>query len=120
MFDLQEQILEIAGPLTCLWSHLLNPEEELDVDQMKLVIQRALVILGSASHSISLERRKIAWARINPELKPLALEDYKDRKDKLFGPGFSEKASKKLETDKALAKVAAPPLNPKKRARPDE
>jgi len=120
MFDLQEQILEIAGPLTYLWSHLLNPEEELDADQMKLVIQRALVILGSALHSISLERRKIAWARINPELKPLALEDYKDRKDKLFGPGFLEKASKKLETDKALAKVAAPPLNPKKRARPDE
>ena len=50
----------------------------------------------------------------------MALEDYNDRKDKLFGPGFLEKASKKLETDKALAKVTAPPLNPKKRAHSDE
>jgi len=64
---------------------------------------------------------KIAWARINPELNiNLDLEDYKDRKDKLFTPGFLEKAFKKLEADKTLAKVAAPPLNPKKCAHPDE
>ena len=69
-----------------------------------------------------MERRKVAWARarINPDLKSLALEEYKDRKDKLFGPEILEKASKKLEADKALAKVSAPPLNPRKRARTEE
>ena len=31
-----------------------------------------MVVLGSASHVISLERRKVAWAWINPKLKILA------------------------------------------------
>jgi len=48
------------------------------------------------------------YARINPELKSLALEDYKDRQDMLFSPGFLEKASKKLEANKALTKVTTP------------
>jgi len=78
----------VAGPLTCIWAHLLDPDEEPDRDQLKLVIQRALVLLGSASHSISLERYKVAWARINPDLKSLASEDYKGKKDKPVSPGF--------------------------------
>ena len=73
------------------------------------MVQRALVLLGSASHSTTLKRRKIAWARINPSLKSLATEKYEDRKDNLFGPDFLKNASKKLEVDKALAKAAAPP-----------
>ena len=39
---------------------------------------------------------------------------------KLLGPSFLEKASKKLDTDKALAKVSAPPLNPRKWTCPEE
>jgi len=93
---------------------MINPEADADKEQIALLVQRALVLLGSASHSISLERRKIAWARINPTLKSLASEDYTDRKDKLFGSGFLEKVAKKLE---ALAKVTAPhPQSRKRRA----
>ena len=99
MFKIQEQLLEVGGPLTCLWADMVNPETIVDKAQIALLIQRALVLLGSASHSISLERRKVAWARINPELKTLANDEYKDQKDKLFSPRFSEKASKKLEVD---------------------
>ena len=58
------------------------------------------MLVGSTSHSICVERRRVAWARINPKLKPLTEEDYKDRGGNLFGPGFLEKASKKIETDK--------------------
>lgn len=32
-----------------------------------LLVQRALVLLGSVSHGITQERRHIAWARINPK-----------------------------------------------------
>ena len=67
---------------------------------------------------VPLHHRKIAWDRINPNLKSLATEQYEDRKDNLFGPGFLEKASKKLESDKALAKIAAP--NPRKRSHPED
>jgi len=38
-------------------------------------------------------------------LKTLATEQYEKREDQLFGPGFLEKASKKIETQKALTKV---------------
>ena len=120
MFDIQEELLDVGGQLTCLWADMINPVVEADKEQIALLIQRALVLLGSASHSISLERRKIARARINPSLKSLATEEYKHRKDKLFGLGFSEKASKKLETDKALAKVTAPPHKSRKRSHPDD
>jgi len=120
MFRIQEQLLEVGGPLSCLLANLVNPEVEVDREAIIQVVQRALVLLGSASHSISLERRKVAWARINLDLKSLALEDYSDRQNQLFGPGFLEKASKRLELDKAFAKVTAPPLNPKKRNRSEE
>jgi len=108
MFNLQEQILEIAGPLTCLWSHLLNSEEELDIEAGD---PEGISTSGERITLHILGTKKDCLGQINPELKLLALEDYKD---KLFGPGFLEKASKKLETDKALAKVAAPLLHPKK------
>ena len=85
-------------------------------------MQRALVLLGSASHIISLERRKIAWARINPKLKSLASEEYDNRDTNLFGPCFMGKASKRIEADKIIAKVAnackSPPLTKKRRFSP--
>ena len=61
-----------------------------------------LVLLGSASHTVSEERRKIAWSRINPQLKALATEEYDKRESNLFGPGFLEKATKRLEAEKGL------------------
>ena len=65
-----------------------------------LLIQRAIVLLGSASHSITLERRKITWFQINPKLKSLASEEYGE--NQIFGPGFLDKASKRLEVEKTL------------------
>ena len=107
LYKLQDSILEVSGPLMCLWADLTNPAAEVSPEQILLLIQHALVLLGNASHAVTLERRRIAWGRINPSLKSLASEEYQKREDQLFGPGFLEKASKKLETQKALAKVSA-------------
>ena len=98
--------MEVTGLLTSLWDDLLRPDGKVSKDHIAQQIQRTLVLVGSTSHSINVKRRRVAWARINPKLKPLAEEDYKDREGNLFGPGFIEKASKKLEADRALAKVA--------------
>jgi len=54
LFKLQEQLLEVKGPLTCLWSDLTRPEGEPSVQ------------IGSTSQAINIEWRKIAWGRINP------------------------------------------------------
>ena len=105
LFRVQEQVLEVAGPLTCLWADLLNKNAKVSSEDILLLVQRALVLLGSAAHTITLERRKIAWARINLKLKSLASEEYAERESDLFGPGFLEKASKRLEVEKALDKV---------------
>ena len=57
---------------------------------------RVLVLLGSASHSITQERQKVAWSRINPTTVHLLTEDTEgERKETtLFGSGFLERAAK--------------------------
>ena len=62
-------------------------------------------LVGCVSHVITVERHKVAWGKINPKLRNLAIADYGERKSNLFGPGFLEKASR-LETEKTLAKVS--------------
>ena len=120
LYMLQEQLLEVTGPLTCLWSDLLRPDGNPTKEQMVQLLQRVLVQVGSTSQAINIERRKIAWGRINPGMKSLAKEDYDNRKGNLFGPGFLEKASKKVEADKALAKVVQDGSNTWKRSFEDD
>jgi len=120
LYRLQEQLLEVTGPLTCLWSDLTRPGGEPSKEQMVHLLQRALVQVGSTSQAINIERRKIAWGRINPGMKTLAKETYDNRKNNLFGPGFLEKASKKIDADKALAKVVHDGSNTRKRPFEDD
>ena len=108
LYNTQKQLLDVTGPLTCLWADLLNKEAKVSPEDILLLIQRALVLLGSASHSISIERRKTVWAKMNPKLRSLGSEEYGERGTDLFGPGFLAKASKRLEVEKTLAKVAKP------------
>ena len=117
----QEQLLDTTGPLSCLWADLLNKDAMVSKEDIVMLVQRALVLLGSASNTITLERRKIAWSRFNPKLKSLASEEYDKRKTSLFGSGFLEKASKRIEANKTLDKVSYNPshLPPKKMARFD-
>ena len=84
------------------------------------LFQRALVQVGSTSQGINIEWRKIAWRRINIGMKSLAKESYDNRNDNLFGPGLLEKASKKVEADKALAKVVHDGSNSRKRSFEDD
>ena len=66
-------------------------DAEVTGEQVVLLLQRALVLLGSTVHAVSLERRKITWAKLNPDFKSLAGEDYSQREGNLFGPGFWRK-----------------------------
>ena len=75
---------------------LLSKDANITAEDTLILIHRALVLLGSATHAVTLERHKIAWSRLNPKLNSLATEDY-SKDANLFGPGFSEKASKHLE-----------------------
>ena len=94
LYEIQQQLLEVTGPLTCLWSDLIGPGNKPSNEQIAQLLQRALVLVGSASHTISAERRKLAWGRINLNLKTMTTETYEDRKGNFFRPGFLEKPSK--------------------------
>lgn len=76
LYRVQEQLLDTAGPLSCLWADLLNKDATVSKEDIVMLVQRALVLLGSASNTITLERRKIARSRFNPKLKSLASEEY--------------------------------------------
>ena len=54
----QEKVLEVAGPLTCLWADLLNEDASVSPEDILLLAQRAPVLLGSVSHAITVERCK--------------------------------------------------------------
>ena len=42
LYKLQEQVLEVVGPLTCLWADMLNKDATIKVEDTLLLIQRAL------------------------------------------------------------------------------
>ena len=77
LFKLQEALSDVFHPFMYLWEDLINLHVEVSLTH------RALVLLRSASNAINLERRKIAWGRINPSLRSLATELYEKREDQL-------------------------------------
>ena len=58
----------------CPWSDLTSPQAQVSKKKMLLVTQHALVLLGSTSNAVNLERQKIAFMRINSNLQTLATE----------------------------------------------
>ena len=106
LFKFQEQLLEIAGPLTCLWMDMLDHNVTLKQEDILLLLQRVLILLGGASHSVTQERRRIAWGRVNPaNTLPEDTEEDKEKEVTLFGGGFLERAAKRIEKTKELEKV---------------
>lgn len=92
LFRIQDQLMDVAGPLTCLWVHLLNKGAEISLEDVLLLIQRALVLVGGTSHSINLERRRIAWSCLNPKLKSFGKENYGEARDQSIRARFSRES----------------------------
>ena len=60
---LQGQVLDLAGPLTCLWADLLKADAKVKREDVLLLVQWILVLLGSLANLITQERRQILWLR---------------------------------------------------------
>ena len=95
LYNVQQQILEMAGLLTCLWADMSDQNARVDRQAVILLVQRVLCLLGSTSHSITQERRKVAWSRINPSTVGL-LQEEKEKDATLFRGGFLERATKRM------------------------
>ena len=93
LYKFQGQILDLAGPLTCLWADLLNSD-----------IKRGYYPDGTADPSVSWsasdfitqERRQILWSHLNPLIKDISMEeDGKGKGTTLFDGGFWQLRMKK-------------------------
>ena len=67
VYKIQEHLLNVAGPLTCLWSDLLNKEATIAPENILLLVQRVLVLLGSVP-IMSLRRGSLVQDKPNPEV----------------------------------------------------
>ena len=108
LYRLQEQLLEVTGPLTCLWSDLTRPDGEPSKEQMVHLLQRTLVQVGSTSQAINIERRKIAWGRINPGMKTLAKEPKTIGKTIFLGQAFLRKHQRRLTRPSLRSSMMGP------------
>ena len=81
-------------------------------EDVLLWLQRVLVFLGGASHSITQERQRITWGRVNhANTVPDDAEQSKEKEVNLFGEGFFERATKRIEKAKELEKVTGSKQN---------
>ena len=110
-YKFQGQILDLAGPLTCLCADLLNSDIKIKKEDIILMVQRILVLVGSASDFISQKRKQILWSCLNPLIKDISMEkDGKGKGTTLFDGGFIEKASRmKKPCPRLLAQKDNPP-----------
>lgn len=64
LFKLQEALLDVSGPLTCLSADLLNETAKCSREDILPLIQCSLVLLGSASHTISRRGGRLPGPRL--------------------------------------------------------
>ena len=77
------------------------------------MVQRILVLVGSASDFISQERKQILWSSLNPLIKDISMEkDGKGKGTTLFDGGFIEKATKRIKDEKPCPRLLAQKDNP--------
>jgi len=66
LYKLQDQVLDLTGPLTCLWA---DTEARIKRENVILLVQRVLFLMANFSNSITREQRQIAWSQPNPVIK---------------------------------------------------
>ena len=114
---LQDQLLDIVGPLSMAFEHISSCQENeddsgtitlptQDVDGLYACLSEALALLGSVNAQYKVQRRKQVLDKVNPQISSLASEPFPDGGKNLFGPSFEEKELKRNETVKILSKAA--------------
>ena len=108
---IQANVLYAANPLSKLWSDLVEQKLDTDTESVILVpdvldvLQRTLVLLGSANNAISEARRENALEAIHQSLKKYGKGDFTQAEGDLFGEAFKDQLVKKVEVDSALSKA---------------
>ena len=110
---IQHAMLNATGPL-CTLHDQLEHGLTLQPQDLKLILQQTLCLLGSAKTQLSTLRRKKTLASINKSKIDLATQPLPNAKKWLFGDDFPSIASKEEELSRGLAKNLAPKLDKSK------
>ena len=108
---IQGSLLYAVNPLTNMWAGLIeqglveDPEGLIPIPDVLDIIQRSIVLIGSANNLVSETRREVALDAIHSSLKKYAKGDFKDAGSDLFGEKFKDELVKKVEADSALSKA---------------
>ena len=104
-------LLKCAGPLSCLWSELLDNnllEDEgavNNVHDVLEVVQCTLVLLGNANELISQTRRCAILKCVDHNLEKYGKDPPKNNGDLLFGKEFCAQLKSQVGSDKALSQM---------------
>ena len=110
---LQSAMLKACGPMTCMWSDLIeqnlleDPDATISVHDMLEIIQRSLVLLGNTNEMLSQMRRTNLLKLADESLGKYAQDLPSQAGELLFGPEFAKHLQDKVKADVLLAKVVA-------------
>ncbi|XP_044140287.1 uncharacterized protein LOC122930766 [Bufo gargarizans] len=94
----QDKLLDIFGPLAKLFElaeSARSDGSQIDPEEMRGWVQRAICIAGNTNTSLSIERRKSILFKVDPKLANLALtESGADAQGHLFGDSFIKDLSR--------------------------
>ena len=107
---IQSALQRCAGPLSCLWSELIDndllksEDSVINVHDILNVLQRTLVLLDNANERVSQTRCNILRA-INQGLEKYGKEPPSNNQELLFGKEFCSQLKAQVESDKTLMQV---------------
>ena len=110
---LQSAMLKVCGPMTCLWSDLIeqdmlkDPDVTISVADVLDVIQRSLVLLGNSNELLSQMRRTNILQLADKSLGKYGQDSPSQAGEFLFGPGFTKHLQNKVESDASLAQLVS-------------
>ena len=108
---IQSALLRCTGPLTCLWSELIDndllksEDAVINVQDVLNVLQRTLVLLGNANELISQVRRCSFLRACDQDLEKYGKEPPINSNEFLFGKEFCSQLKSQVESDKTLSQV---------------
>ena len=106
MFNFQRAFLNTTGPLCGLHDCIENDSAP-TYEEIKVALEQALCLLGSANTQLSILRRQRVLAAINRSRTNLAELPLPNAKSWLFGDDFPSLASKQAELSRGLTKNLA-------------
>ena len=113
LVKLQSVMLKDCGPMTCMWSSLIeqdlleDPDATISVYDVLKMIQRSLILLGNANEMLSQMRRTNLLELVDKSLGKYAQDSPSQAGEFLFGPEFAKHLQDKVEAYVSLAKVVA-------------